>query len=65
MTRIHAERALLPEGWARDVAVIVEDGRIVAVTPDAVPGQDATGVSSCCRLRPTCTATPSSAPWPA
>jgi formimidoylglutamate deiminase len=45
MTRIHAERALLPEGWASDVAVIVEDGRIAAVTPDAVPDQDATGVS--------------------
>ncbi len=45
MTRIHAERALLPDGWARDVAVIIEDGRIVAATPDAVPGQDATGAS--------------------
>ncbi len=45
MTRIHAERALLPEGWATDVAVIVEDGRIVAVTPGAVPGQNATGAS--------------------
>ncbi len=33
--RIHAEQALLPGGWARDVAVEVEGGRIVAVTPGA------------------------------
>jgi formimidoylglutamate deiminase len=37
MTRIHAERALLPDGWAREVAVAVEEGRIVEVTPGAVP----------------------------
>lgn len=29
---IHAEGALLPEGWARDVGVRVEGGRIAAVT---------------------------------
>lgn len=38
MGTIRAERALLPTGWARDVAVEVADGRIVAVTPDAPPG---------------------------
>lgn len=32
---IHAERALLPEGWARDVGVRVEGGRIAAVGPAA------------------------------
>ncbi len=44
MARIHAECALLPDGWASDVAVIVEDGRIASVTPGAVPGPDAVGV---------------------
>jgi formimidoylglutamate deiminase len=38
MGTIRAERALLPTGWARDVAVEVADGRIVAVMPDAPPG---------------------------
>jgi formimidoylglutamate deiminase len=37
MTRIHAERALLPDGWAQEVAVAIEDGRIAEVTPCAVP----------------------------
>jgi formimidoylglutamate deiminase len=32
---IHAERALLPGGWAADVGVRVEGGRIVAVGPAA------------------------------
>ena len=31
MTVIHAKTALLPQGWAQDVAVTVQDGRIVAV----------------------------------
>lgn len=30
--RLHAETALLPEGWARDVVVEVEAGRIVSVS---------------------------------
>ena len=34
---IHAERALLPEDWADDVAVTIEDGRITAVERDAAP----------------------------
>ena len=32
MTVIHASEALLPEGWAKDVRISVEDGRIAAVT---------------------------------
>lgn len=43
MTRIHTGRALLPDGWARDVAVTVEDGRIAAVTRGTSPA-GATGV---------------------
>lgn len=39
MTVLWAEQALLPNGWARDVAVqIGPDGRIAAVTPGAAPG---------------------------
>lgn len=35
MTLLHAATALLPEGWANDVAVEIADGRIVRVTPGA------------------------------
>ncbi|WGV16627.1 formimidoylglutamate deiminase [Fuscovulum ytuae] len=35
---IHAERALLPKGWASDVGVRIEGGRVVAVGP-AMGGQ--------------------------
>lgn len=35
MTTLWAQTALLPQGWARDVAVHIRDGRIVSVTPDA------------------------------
>ena len=38
MTVIWAEQALLPEGWARDVAVTVADGRIASVKPGAARG---------------------------
>ena len=40
MLHIHAERALTPQGWRRDVRVTVEDGRIVQVEHDtpALPG---------------------------
>ncbi|TBW41043.1 formimidoylglutamate deiminase [Siculibacillus lacustris] len=31
------DRALLPDGWHRDVRIAVADGRIAAVTPDATP----------------------------
>ncbi|WP_333818231.1 formimidoylglutamate deiminase [Tabrizicola sp.] len=34
---LHAETALLPEGWARDVRIVVEEGRIASVSPGAVP----------------------------
>src|SRR5690625_3109766 len=34
MTEIHARRALLPEGWAENVTVTIEDGRIASVTAD-------------------------------
>lgn len=34
---IWAEQALLPQGWARAVAVEVEGGRITAVSPGAAP----------------------------
>jgi formiminoglutamate deiminase len=34
---IFAARALLPDGWARDVRVMVTDGRIAAVAPGARP----------------------------
>jgi formimidoylglutamate deiminase len=37
MVRIWAERALLPEGWAENVSVTVEDGRITAVTAGSAP----------------------------
>ncbi|MDE3122488.1 MAG: amidohydrolase family protein, partial [Paracoccaceae bacterium] len=37
---LHADQALLPEGWARDVAITVTDGRIAAVTPGAAPSGD-------------------------
>jgi formimidoylglutamate deiminase len=32
---LHAETALLPEGWATDVRIRIADGRIVEVTPGA------------------------------
>lgn len=38
MQEIWAEQALLPEGWAHDVSVSVEHGRIVQVQPDTAPG---------------------------
>lgn len=36
-TVLHADQALLPSGWARDVLVEVVDGRITVVTPNAAP----------------------------
>ena len=39
MTTLHAQSALLPEGWARDVAVTIEAGRIARVeTGVPMPG---------------------------
>lgn len=45
MTEIFAETALLPEGWAHDVTVRIEDGRIAAVAAGPRPaGAEAVGV---------------------
>jgi formimidoylglutamate deiminase len=38
MTQIWAETALLPSGWARNVTVSVQAGRIASVAPDTQPG---------------------------
>ena len=38
MTTLLADQALLPGGWARDVAVRVADGRIAEVVPGAAAG---------------------------
>ncbi len=35
MKLLHARQALTPAGWAKDVAIGIEDGRIVSVTPGA------------------------------
>ena len=37
-TSYRLDEALLPQGWARHVGLTVEDGTIIAVTPDAPPG---------------------------
>ncbi|MEY8837697.1 formimidoylglutamate deiminase, partial [Cribrihabitans sp. XS_ASV171] len=37
MKLLHARQALTPEGWAKDVAIGIEEGRIVSVTPGADP----------------------------
>src|SRR5690625_228507 len=34
MTPIHARRALLPDGWAENVTVTIEDGRIASVSAE-------------------------------
>lgn len=34
---LHAETALLPEGWVRDVRIVVEGGRIASVSPGHAP----------------------------
>lgn len=34
---LHAETALLPDGWARNVRIRIQAGRIAEVTPDAAP----------------------------
>ncbi|QIB36357.1 formimidoylglutamate deiminase [Ancylobacter pratisalsi] len=39
MTRLWFETALLPTGWANDVAIDIAEGRIEAITSGAVPGQ--------------------------
>ncbi|MEX0956929.1 MAG: formimidoylglutamate deiminase [Rhizobiaceae bacterium] len=51
MPAIIAEHALLPDGWARDVAVEIDDnGRIAAVRPNA-PADDIGGVADLARVQ--------------
>ncbi len=35
---LHAKTALLPDGWASDVRIVVRDGRIAGVRPGSSPG---------------------------
>ena len=44
MTTLWAEWALLPTGWARDVAVELVDGRVSRVTPDSDPVGERVGI---------------------
>lgn len=44
MPSLWAETALLPTGWARDVAVRIDGSRIAAVTPGAAPAGERVGV---------------------
>lgn len=44
MMELWAEQALLPEGWTRDVAISVENGRIAAVKTGVAPGGARYGV---------------------
>jgi formimidoylglutamate deiminase len=41
MVALHAAAALLPGGWASDVAIEFDGGRIASVTPDSVPDPSA------------------------
>ena len=63
MPTIWARQALLPTGWARDVAVEVDEtGHITCVTPDTAAGVATVPASSCPRP-PMPIPMPSSAPW--
>ncbi|MFP4406810.1 MAG: formimidoylglutamate deiminase, partial [Rhodosalinus sp.] len=44
MQVIHAAQALLPGGWAREVRVEIDDGRIAQVTPGAAPDGQRVGL---------------------
>ncbi len=46
MTTIFARRARLPAGWASNVTVKLQDGRIAALSPDSSPDPDATRVDT-------------------
>lgn len=46
MTTIWAEQALLPQGWARDVRVTLQGGRIAAVAPGTPPAPGDTRVGA-------------------
>lgn len=43
MKKYYAREALLPRGWARDVAITVDRGDIVAVTPNSRGGEKLAG----------------------
>lgn len=47
MPRVHARKALLPDGWQSDVLIDVDDGRIVSATADKAveEGAHTTGVA--------------------
>lgn len=40
---LHAATALLPDGWAQDVRITVEDGRIASISPGVAPQAVAIG----------------------
>jgi formimidoylglutamate deiminase len=39
-TAVHAKEALLPDGWASDVRVVLDGGRIASVTPNVAPSAE-------------------------
>jgi formimidoylglutamate deiminase len=43
MTTIHARKVLLPDGWADDVRLEIEDGRIRTVTPGSAAAEGSLG----------------------
>jgi hypothetical protein len=63
---LFARRALLPEGWRRDVLLEWDaQGDLAAVTPDAAAPAGAGRPATSCPAWSTCTRTPSSARWAA
>ena len=50
MTTLFASSALLPDGWARDVRVTLDGGRIAGVEPAATPGPDDLRLTGCALL---------------
>ncbi len=40
MKSIHAKKALLPTGWADDVRILTEQGRMTAITPEQAPARE-------------------------
>ncbi len=50
MITLFATAALLPDGWARDVRVAIDGGRIAAVEPGALPGPGDERLSGCALL---------------
>ena len=50
MITLFAPAALLPDGWARDVRVAIDGGRIAAVEPGALPGPRDERLTGCALL---------------